>query len=66
MRALLVKKQNTVYLLAKLGFECPIMGPEPVCSISMEVFQKVAKDWTNRERHSYKVPLQIKGRSCYN
>jgi hypothetical protein len=30
--------------LAKLGFECPFIGPEPACGISVGVAKKAIRD----------------------
>jgi hypothetical protein len=35
--------------LAKVGFECPLVGPEPACGISVGVAKKAVGDWTNRD-----------------
>jgi hypothetical protein len=38
--------------LAKLGSECPFIGPEPACGISEGNAKKAVRDWTNRDHDS--------------
>jgi ribonuclease HI len=38
--------------LAKLGTECPFMGPEPAYGISAGVAKKVARDWTKTTKNT--------------
>jgi ribonuclease HI len=35
--------------LAKLGSECPFIGPEPACGISVGIAKRAVRDWTNRD-----------------
>jgi hypothetical protein len=39
--------------LAKLGSECPFIGPEPACSISAGIAKKVVREWANRDHKKY-------------
>jgi hypothetical protein len=40
---------ETVDQLAKLGTECPFIGHEPACCISVGVAKKAVRDWTNTD-----------------
>jgi hypothetical protein len=42
---------------AKLGSECPFIGPEPACGISAGTAKKAVRDWTNRDHKKYYEPL---------
>jgi hypothetical protein len=39
--------------LAKLGPECPFIGPEPACGISAGIAKKAVRDWTSRGHKYY-------------
>jgi hypothetical protein len=39
---------KTADQLARTGSEHPLIGPEPVCGISIGVAKKAVRDWTNR------------------
>jgi hypothetical protein len=39
--------------LAKLGYECPLIAPEPACGISAGIAKKAVRDWTNRDHQKY-------------
>jgi hypothetical protein len=39
--------------LAKLGSECPFIGPEPACGISAGISKKAVRGWTNRDHKKY-------------
>jgi hypothetical protein len=39
--------------LARLGSEHPFIGPEPACSISMQMAKKAVRDWTNGDHKKY-------------
>jgi hypothetical protein len=39
--------------LAKLGSECPFIGPEPACNISMGVAKKAVRDWAIRNHRKH-------------
>jgi ribonuclease HI len=39
--------------LAKLGSECPFIGPEPACGISAGIVKKAVRDCTNRNHKKY-------------
>jgi hypothetical protein len=41
--------KETANQLAKLGSECPFIGPKPACSVSVGVAKKAVGDWTNRD-----------------
>jgi hypothetical protein len=43
--------------LAKLGSECPFIGPEPACGISAGIAEKAVRDWTNRGHKKYWASL---------
>jgi hypothetical protein len=32
--------------VARLGSECPLIGPEPACGISTEIAKNAVRDWT--------------------
>jgi hypothetical protein len=39
--------------LAKLGSECPFIGPEPACGISVGIAKRAVRDWTSRDHKKY-------------
>jgi hypothetical protein len=39
--------------VAKLGSECPFMGPEPACGISAGITKTAVRDWANRDHKNY-------------
>jgi hypothetical protein len=39
---------ETADLLARIGSEHPITGPEPACGISTGVAKRAVRDWMNR------------------
>jgi hypothetical protein len=39
--------------LAKLGSECPFIGPEPACRVSVGIAKKAVRDWANRDHQKY-------------
>jgi ribonuclease HI len=41
-----IEGNKTVDQLARLGFECLFIGPEPAYSISAETAKQAVKDWT--------------------
>jgi D-arabinose 5-phosphate isomerase GutQ len=44
---------ETADQLAKLGSECPFVGPEPARGISVGVAKKAVRDWTKRNHKKY-------------
>jgi ribonuclease HI len=44
-----IESNETADQLAKLGSECPLIGPEPACGISTWTAKKAVWDWTNRD-----------------
>jgi hypothetical protein len=44
---------ETADQLAKLGSECPFIGPEPACGISAGIAKIAVRDWTNRDHKKY-------------
>jgi hypothetical protein len=52
-----IQANETIDQLARLGFECPFIGPEPACNISAETVKKAVTDWTNRDHKKYWEPL---------
>jgi hypothetical protein len=44
-----IKGNETADKLAKLGYECPLIVPEPTCDISAGT----VRDWTNRDHKKY-------------
>jgi hypothetical protein len=32
--------------MARLGYKCPFIGPEPSCGISAGIAKKAVRDWT--------------------
>jgi hypothetical protein len=47
-----IEGNETADQLAKLGSECPFIGPEPVCGISVGII-KTLRDWSNRDHQKY-------------
>jgi ribonuclease HI len=43
---------ETADQLARLGSECPFIGPEPACGTSAGIIKKAVKDWTESNRHT--------------
>jgi hypothetical protein len=41
---------ETVYLLARKGFEHSFIGPDPACGISIGVSKRAVRYWTNRNK----------------
>jgi hypothetical protein len=48
--------KETANELAKLGSECPFIGPELAFGISVGVAKKVVRDWTNRDHKNTGSP----------
>jgi hypothetical protein len=48
-----IEGNETADQLAKLGSECPFIGPEPAPSISAGIAKKAIRDWTNRDHKKY-------------
>jgi hypothetical protein len=48
-----IEDNETANQLAKLGRECPLIGPEPACGISERVVKKAGRDWTNKDHKKY-------------
>jgi hypothetical protein len=68
---------ETANQLAKLDSECPFIGPEPACGISVAAAKRNVRDWTetiksignpykdsNRQRDSHKDPQPEELRDC--
>jgi hypothetical protein len=54
-------------LLAELGSECPLIGPEVACGISAGTVKEDVRDWTETIKiywDSYKDPLSEERRNC--
>jgi hypothetical protein len=47
------KGNETADKLAKLGYECPLIVPEPACVILAGTAKKAVRDWTNRDHKKY-------------
>jgi ribonuclease HI len=43
---------ETADQLAKLGYECPFIGPEPACNISVRVAKTAVRDWTETNKNT--------------
>jgi hypothetical protein len=48
-----IESNETADQLAKLGSECPLIGPEPACGIAAGLAKKAVKDWRNRGHRKY-------------
>jgi hypothetical protein len=48
-----IEGNKTADQLAKLASECPFIGPEPACGISVGIAKKAVRDWTNRDHQIY-------------
>jgi hypothetical protein len=48
------KSNETADQLAKLGSECPFIGPEQACAISAGIAQKAVRDWTETIKKTWK------------
>jgi hypothetical protein len=48
-----IEGNKTADQRAKLGSECPFIGPEPACGISAGIAKKAVRDWTNRDHKKY-------------
>jgi hypothetical protein len=42
---------ETADQLARLGSECPLIGPEPAWGISAGIVKKAVMDWANRDHN---------------
>jgi hypothetical protein len=48
-----IEGNETANQLAKLGFKCPFIGPEPACGILAGTAKKAVRDWTDRDHKKY-------------
>jgi hypothetical protein len=51
-----ITDNETADQIAKFGSECPFVGPEPACGISVRVAKKAVRDWTNRDHKNTRNP----------
>jgi hypothetical protein len=48
-----IEGNKTVDQLARLGSECPFIGPEPTRGIAARIAKISVKDWTKRNHKKY-------------
>jgi hypothetical protein len=69
-----IEDNETTHQLARLGFECPFIGPEPAICILAGIAKKAVTDRTNRNHKEYweslirikhaKDPLPEESQNC--